>query len=93
MTLAGILTTTSIVFGFISAGAWLRASVVRVTAERASSIRKKRAKRTGKLQGTAVVLSGVDVKETQAAQSLWNAAGALSAATAMLCQALAQLLA
>ena len=93
MTLAGILTTTSIDFGFISAGAWLRASAMKVTYQQGRVIRHRRAAKEGRLPDDAVIFRGVDLMETQAAQSRWNAAGAVAAAIAMLCQALAQMLA
>ncbi|MBO9329613.1 hypothetical protein GHR37_10750 [Achromobacter xylosoxidans] len=86
-----ILTVISIVSGVASAGAWLYASHVKVSREQAIRQRRLAAeknKTSPDLSG--VTFDGWEVRETLAAQSKWNSIGAVLAAIAVLCQAVAQ---
>ncbi|MBD9354423.1 hypothetical protein [Methylomonas albis] len=88
-----LLTVLSIVSGFASALAWLYASCVKVSREKALEDRRRTAERAG----TAPDLSGIsfdgwEVRETLAAQAKWNSIGAVLAAIAVFSQALEQAL-
>lgn len=87
------LTSLSIVFGFLSAGAWLRASVVKISREKEIKWRKARVRKSGVEANLAgVSLDGWDISGTFRAQSRWNSIGAVLAAASILCQAVSQLL-
>ncbi|QEY13467.1 hypothetical protein [Cellvibrio sp. KY-YJ-3] len=87
------LTATSIVLGLISAASWLRASVIKVSHEKAMKNREKEAGKRGESPNYASVsLDGWDMSATFSAQSKWNAAGAFFAASSILLQAIAQIL-
>lgn len=87
------LTAVSIVFGFLSAGAWLRSSVVKVSREKEVEWRKAKARKQGVEPNLAgVSLDGWDLSGTFRAQSSWNSIGAVLAATSISCQAISQLL-
>ncbi|WP_175155289.1 hypothetical protein [Achromobacter mucicolens] len=89
----GILTLISIVSGFASASAWIYASQVKVSRERAIRQRRLAAEKKGTNPDlSGVTFDGWEVRETLAAQSKWNAIGAVLAATAVLCQAAGQAL-
>jgi len=88
-----LLTVISIGFAFASAGAWLHASRVKVSREEALLRRRRAADKSG----NAPDLSGVtfdvwEVRETLAAQSKWNAIGAVLAAVSILTQAVGQVI-
>lgn len=87
------LTIASIIFGFLSAGAWLRASLVKVSRETEVQRRTKKARRRGSEPSLAgISLDGWDMSGTFRAQSAWNSIGAVLAATSISCQAISQLL-
>lgn len=87
------LTAVSIVFGLLSAGAWLRTSVVKVSREKEVEWRKAKARKLGIEANLAgVSLDGWDMSGTFRAQSQWNSAGAVLAAVSISCQAISQLL-
>jgi hypothetical protein len=88
---ATYLTIASIFFGFLSAGAWLRASVVKVSRENEATRRIAEAKKHGEEPNLAgVSLDGWDMSGTFRAQSFWNAIGAVLAAISISCQAIVQ---
>lgn len=92
-TCVAILVTMSIASGFISAGSWLYASIVKVSHEREMELRRKKSERKGeKLNLASISLDGWDMSATFSAQSRWNAIGAIFAAISILLQALIQLL-
>lgn len=87
------LTATSIFIGLISAASWLRASVIKISHEKAMKIREKEAEKRGEKPNYASVsLDGWDMSATFSAQSRWNAAGAFFAAISIMLQATAQML-
>ena len=93
MNFANVMTALSVLFGLLSAAAWFRAGTVKITYEQALILRRKRAKKEGGISNLAgVIINGYEVAETQAAQTRWNAIGAVAAGVAMLLQAIAQLL-
>lgn len=89
----GILTVISVVSGCASAAAWLYASHVKVSRESAIRQRRLAAEKNRTIPDlSGVTFDGWEVRETLAAQSKWNSLGAVLAATAVLCQAVAQML-
>ncbi|WP_379058412.1 hypothetical protein V6M93_19725 [Pectobacterium brasiliense] len=83
----------SIFFGFISAASWLRASIIKVSHEKAMKIREEDAKKRGEKPNYASVsLDGWDMSATFSAQSKWNASGAFFAAVSIFLQAIAQII-
>lgn len=87
------LTAASIFIGLISAASWLRASLIKVSHEKAMKIREKKAKKRGEKPNYASVsLDGWDMSATFSAQSKWNATGAFFAASSILLQAISQML-
>jgi hypothetical protein len=83
----------SIFFGISSAASWLRASLAKVSHERAISLRTKAANRRGEKPNLASLsLDGWDMSATFAAQAKWNSIGALFAAFSISFQAVAQVL-
>lgn len=92
-TCVAIMVIISIASGFISAGSWLYASIVKVSHEKEMEHRRKQAERKGEKPNFASVsLDGWDMSATFSAQSRWNAIGAIFAAISILLQALIQLL-
>ncbi|MCU1736894.1 MULTISPECIES: hypothetical protein [unclassified Pseudomonas] len=92
-TYVAIIVIVSIASGFISAGSWLYASIVKVSHEREMERRRKKAERKGEKPNLASIsLDGWDMSSTFSAQSRWNAIGAIFAAISILLQALIQLL-
>ena len=92
-TCIAIMVIVSIASGFISAGSWLYASIVKVSHEKEMERRRKQAERKGEKPNFASVsLDGWDMSATFSAQSRWNAIGAIFAAISILLQALIQLL-
>ncbi|MDT4824020.1 hypothetical protein FQZ97_572610 [compost metagenome] len=92
-TCAAIMVIASIVSGFISAGSWLYASIVKVSHEKEMERRRKKAEMKGENPNFASVsLDGWDMSATFSAQSRWNAIGAIFAAISIFLQALIQLL-
>lgn len=88
-----LLTMVSIVCGFLSAGAWLKASVVKVSREQEIKWRTKKANKMGEKPNLAgATLDGWDMSGTFRAQAKWNAIAAVLAAISLSCQALAQML-
>jgi len=88
-----ILTIISIASGLASAAAWLYASHVKVSREKALAQRRRAAEKTaGSPDLSGVTFDGWEVRETLAAQSRWNSVGAALAAVAITCQALSQAL-
>jgi len=84
----------SIASGLASAAAWLYASHVRVSREKALLLRRRAAAKTGERPDlSGVTFDGWEVRETLAAQSRWNSIGAVLAAVAIAFQAAAQALA
>ncbi|WNB76135.1 hypothetical protein [Methylomonas koyamae] len=91
--MATYLSVASIFFGFLSAGAWLWASVVKVSREKEIKRRIAKAKNRGEEPNLArVSLDGWDMSGTFRAQSFWNAIGAVLAAISISCQAIVQIL-
>ncbi|WP_445367129.1 hypothetical protein ACH5Y9_18535 [Methylomonas sp. BW4-1] len=91
--MATYLSIASIFFGFLSAGAWLWASVVKVSREKEINRRIAKAKKLGEEPNLAgVSLDGWDMSGTFRAQSFWNAIGAVLAAISISCQAIVQIL-
>jgi hypothetical protein len=87
-----LLTVISIVFALASAGAWLYASRVKVSREKALLQRRRAVEKSGtKPDLSGVVFDDWEVRETLAAQSKWNSIGAALAAVAIFFQTLAQL--
>ena len=85
------LTIASIFFGFLSAGAWLWASMVKVSSKKEVKRRIAKAKKLGEEPNLAgVSLDGWDMSGTFRVQSFWNAIGALLAAISISCQAIVQ---
>jgi hypothetical protein len=77
---------------FVSAGCWLYGSRVKVTRKKALESRLKEAERLGHEPSLAgASLDGWDMSATFAAQSKWNARGALAAGIAVTAQAVAPL--
>src|SRR5688572_22489323 len=71
-----VLTVTSILTGFASAGCWFRSSIVKVTRDEEVARRHKEAAKTGQTPNLAgVTLDGWDMSATFTAQSRWNAWG------------------
>ncbi|WP_143493877.1 MULTISPECIES: hypothetical protein [unclassified Pseudomonas] len=88
-----IMLILSIASGFVSAGSWLYASIVKVSHEKEMERRRKKAERKGEKPNYASVsLDGWDMSATFSAQSRWNAIGAIFAAISILLQALIQIL-
>ena len=88
------ITWGSVVFGLASAFAWFYASTIKVTRERVVAQRIKEAERNGEKPNLAgVTLDGWDMSGTFAAQSKWNACGAVLAACAIALQAVGNALA
>lgn len=86
------LTVASVAFGFSSAGAWFYASTAKVSTDKMVARRKAKAVRTGETPNLASVsLDGWDMSSTFAAQSRWNAIGAVLAACAVGMQSIAQI--
>jgi hypothetical protein len=87
------LTIASIAVGLVSAASWLRASVIKVSHEKAMKSREKEARKRGEKPNYASVsLDGWDMSATFSAQSKWNATGAFFAAISILLQATVQML-
>lgn len=92
-TCIAIMVIASIASGFISAGSWLYASIVKVSHEKEMDRRRKKAAMKGEKPNLASVsLDGWDMPATFAAQSRWNAIGAIFAAISISLQAFIQLL-
>lgn len=92
-TCVAIMVIVSIASGFISAGSWLYASIVKVSHEKEMERRRKKAERKGEKPNFASVsLDGWDISATFSAQSRWNAIGAIFVAISILLQALIQIL-
>jgi len=90
--LTSAITIVSVVCGFASAGAWLYASRVKVTREQMIKQRTKEAKKKGHLPDlSGASLDGWDMSSTFAAQSKWNARGAILAACAVALQSIGQI--
>ncbi|WP_144423871.1 hypothetical protein [Xanthomonas graminis] len=88
---ANILTIISVVSGLASALAWLYASRVKVPREKALLQRRRAAEKGGASPDlSGVTFDGWEVRETLVAQSKWNSIGAVLAAVAVFCQAVAQ---
>lgn len=86
--LSSLLIVISIVSGLASSGAWLYASQVKVSREKALSQRRAEAQKKGVTPDlSGVVFDGWEVRETLAAQAKWNSIGAVFAAIAISCQA------
>ncbi|QNM59303.1 hypothetical protein XHV734_0454 [Xanthomonas hortorum pv. vitians] len=86
-----ILATISIASGLASAAAWIYASHVKVSRDKALSQRHRAAEKTSSTPDlSGVNFDGWEVRETLAAQSKWNSIGAVLAALAVLCQAVSQ---
>lgn len=84
-----IILSMSIIFGFLSAGAWLYSSRVKVTREKAVEIAKKKAQKKNEQPNlSGVSFDGWDVRETLKAQSKWNSLGAIFASISMFLQSL-----
>jgi hypothetical protein len=91
--MADILTITSIVLGIISAIAWMKASIVKVSRESEIEWRQSKAKKLGvepNLSG--ITLDGWDMSGTFRAQSFWSSIGAAFAAFSLLLQAVAKVI-
>jgi hypothetical protein len=83
-----------VIFGVLSAASWLRSSLVKVSHEKAMKLRAKEAvKRGEKPNFASISLDGWDMSATFAAQSKWNAYGALFAACSIFAQLLSQAMA
>ena len=83
----------SLIVAAISAGCWFRSAYVKVTREQEVARRQRVAAQTGaELNLAGVTLDGWDMSATLAAQSKWNAAGAIFAGIAVVLQAAAPLL-
>ncbi|WP_131173247.1 hypothetical protein [Phytopseudomonas dryadis] len=92
-TCVAIMVIASIVSGFISAGSWLYASIVKVSHEKEMERRRKKAERKGEKPNFASVsLDDWDMSATFSAQSRLNAIGAIFAAISIFLQAFIQLL-
>lgn len=84
-----IILSISIIFGFLSAGAWFYSSQVKVTREKAVEIAKKKAQKNNEqLNLSGVSFDGWDVREALEAQSKWNGLGAIFASISMFLQGL-----
>ncbi len=84
-----IIFLVSIIFGCLSAGAWLYSSQVKVTREKAVEIIKKKAQKKNEQPNlSGVSFDGWDVRETLKAQSKWNSLGAIFASISMFFQVL-----
>ncbi|QXX88350.1 hypothetical protein J7649_16715 (plasmid) [Acinetobacter lwoffii] len=84
-----IMLSISIIFGFLSAGAWFYSSQVKVTREKALEIAKKKAQKNKEQPNlSGVSFDGWDVRETLKAQSKWNSLGAIFASISMFLQGL-----
>ena len=91
-TFAYYASAASVIIGLASAAAWLRAGVVKVSHESAMKERGQKAAAKGERPNLAsVTLDGWDMSATFAAQSKWNAIGAVAAAVSILLQQLAVL--
>lgn len=87
------LTVLSIILGLTSASSWFYASKVKVDHKTAMAMRLKEANKKGEKPNFASVsLDGWDMSATFAAQSKWNAFGALFAAGSILLHTLSQLI-
>lgn len=82
------LTIGSIIFGLLSAGAWLAACFVKVSAEKAEQIYKKQHPKGS--VGQLITEDGNDLELTMSRQARWNAAAAFFAACSIGSQALSQ---
>ena len=84
-----IILSMSIIFGFLSAGAWFYSSQVKVTTEKAVEIAKKNAQKKNEQPNlSGVSFDGWDVRETLKAQSNWNSLGAVFGSISMFLQGL-----
>ena len=82
----------AIAFGLLSAAAWFRAAVVKVSREAAVDRIEKKAKRSGVAPNFAgASFDGWDSRETMSAQYKWNSCAAVLAAFAIAFQATAQI--
>lgn len=91
--MGGALQWASLFFAALSACCWMRSATVKVTEEQELERRKRKAARLGEKPDLGgVSLDGWDMSATFAAQSKWNAGGAICAAAAVLLQALAPLI-
>lgn len=76
--------------GLVSAGCWLRASVVKISREQLVEQKTRQAAASGVTPNLAgVSLDGWDMSATFSAQAKWNAFGAFAAAAAILFQTIA----
>jgi len=92
ITLAAILTFSSISFGLLSAASWLYSAKVKVTTEKMREKRRKAAARKGETPSFAgVSLDGWDMSSTLEAQAKWSSIGATLAAISIGLQAAAQM--
>lgn len=92
MNYAFFISSISIFFGIMSACAWLYASQVKISREKAVDILKKRAQKNNQIPNLGgVSFDGSDLRETLKAQSKWNSLGAIFASISMLCQATLQI--
>jgi hypothetical protein len=83
-----LFTWLSIVLAFLSAAAWMRASLIKVATDQEYRRRERKASRTGEsVSYAAVEIDGVELGSTLRAQSRWNAIGAGIAASATMIQA------
>ena len=83
----------SIIFAFLSAASWLRASVVKVSREQEVAWRKAQANKKGvKANLAGMTLDGWDISGTFRVQAKWNSIAAVLAAISILSQATSQLL-
>ena len=88
-----VLRWLSVIAAIVSAGCWLHGSRVKVTREEFVARMLRRAKRTGQAPNFAgASLDGWDMSATFAAQSTWNARGAIAAGVSVISQAIAPLL-
>ncbi|HEN9589689.1 hypothetical protein NQ659_07265 [Acinetobacter baumannii] len=86
------ISSVSIFFGIMSACAWLYASQVKISREKAVNLLKKRAQKNNEIPNLAgFSFDGWDLRETLNAQAKWNSIGAIFASISMLCQAILQI--
>lgn len=87
------LIVISIASGLASAVAWLYASHVKISREKALERRRRTAEKSGGVADLGgASFDGWEIRETLAAQSKWNSIGAVLAAVAVSAQAVAQAL-